>query len=58
MQLGIWAPADLKVTAGADNLIKYESGENIYRMSCKTCGSFAYKDIKGTDMVAPLGCLE
>lgn len=58
MQLGIWAPEHFSVVAGADNLIDYESSENVHRMTCKTCGSFAYKNIKGTDMVAPLGCLE
>ncbi|CAB9500026.1 Glutathione-dependent formaldehyde-activating [Seminavis robusta] len=58
MQLGIFP--ELKVLKGEDNLIAYKKNPeaNITRFSCKTCGSFCYKNINGDTLVAPLGALK
>eukprot|EP00964_Phaeocystis_antarctica_P126824 scaffold90495_cov77-Phaeocystis_antarctica.AAC.1 len=43
MQLGIWAPANMKVAKGDAELIKYESTPgSVSRNSCSKCGSFCY----------------
>ena len=56
MQLGVWD--DLQVLKGEDNLIKYSGSPEVYRNSCKTCGSFCYKVLSNGAKVAPLGTLD
>lgn len=57
MQLGVWTPDNFQVTKGDDTLIKYKSGEKVFRNSCSSCGSFCYKVLPDGAMVAPLGAL-
>jgi hypothetical protein len=56
MQLGVWN--DITVLKGQDNLIKYSGSPEVYRNSCKTCGSFCYKLMGDGANVVPLGMLD
>lgn len=56
--VGGWKPERFTITKGADNLIRYESSPNKWRVSCRTCGSFIHNVLPNGLMVVPLGALK
>ena len=58
MQLGIWAPANMKVAKGDAELIKYElTPGSVSRNSCSKCGSFCYKVARPIENALPYSSL-
>ena len=56
--VGAWSPDQFKITKGDDNLLRYESSPGKLRVSCKTCGSWAYNQLPNGLIVVPLGALK
>jgi hypothetical protein len=58
MKLALFPPKQFALLSDeAAPMIRYESSPGITRVSCGTCGAFAFKDLHGK-MVVPLGALE
>jgi hypothetical protein len=58
MKLALFPPEQFaNLSDEAAPMIRYESSPGSTRVSCGTCGAFAFKDLFG-DMIVPLGALE
>ena len=54
---GIWSSENFKIVQGEEGLGKFSKVEDITRYFCSKCGSFAYKNLKGS-IVVPAAPLE
>ena len=48
---GFWAPENVRITKGEDNIATFNKTEANYRKFCKTCGGHVFCDLPGFNFV-------